>query len=257
MDEIWKSKRHSRVSWDCNNQVEENFYATHVQPEVLRILVALCVLVLMRSGISVTSLTFLEKKTYSGVPKVFGYSLLLVYLLCHHQILSLVYLLWDCPKAPSIRELCGDSLTGCKSLSAEVAGAFLKILLSYRVVPFQLCCGRKSTVSCFLKLAADMTMKLQEMKSKTKQLEQAPSKSDVFTTYTVMWDDHRVFHAQWTAWFRADAFCHICFPSMQSCMVRGSCSTFGTAFGVRIKTKCCQEKDNWTLGYQTLPGRQW
>ena len=122
--------------------------------------------------------------------------------------------------------------------------------------------GRKSTVSCF---AADMTMKLQEMKSKTKQLEQAPSKSeDVFTAHTLMWDDHRVFRAQWMAWFHADAFCHICFPSMRSYTVRSSCNTFWNyvlklpraAFGVQIKATCCQETDNGTIGYHMIPGRQ-
>lgn len=121
IDEIRKSKRHSGLSWDCNHQVEENFYATHVQPEVLSNLVALCFW------------SCWDRAIYH-IPNI-KKKLRLV-------VLPLVYLLWDFhPKPPpNIHECCGDSLRGWKSLSAEVAGAFLKLrfrgLIQPRYVAF-------------------------------------------------------------------------------------------------------------------------
>lgn len=258
IDEIRKSYRHSGLSWDCNHQVEENFYATHVQPEVLSNLVALCFWSCWDRAIYHIPNIF-EKKTTLGstafsVPAL-GFPPKTTF---EHP-----WMQWWLPERMEEPFCRGCRCFPQTSLSWPYPASLRSLYCRTESYLSKAVVGRKSTVSCF---AADMTMKLQEMKSKTKQLEQAPSKSeDVFTAHTLMWDDHRVFRAQWMAWFHADAFCHICFPSMRSYTVRSSCNTFWNyelklpraAFGVQIKATCCQETDNGTIGCHMIPGRQW
>ena len=136
-------------------------------------------------------------------------------------------------------------------------------LLSYRVGPFQSCCWKEIHSELFC-CRYDHETARDEIEDQAAGAGTQQIRRCIHRAHTLMWDDHRVFRAQWMAWFHADAFCHICFPSMRSYTVRSSFSTFWNyvlklpraAFGVQIEATCCQEIDNGTIGYHMIPGRQ-